>query len=117
MINVDAERSDQITDFWRNFLEVEVQSSSVVITWLKPDAEGGVNLAIQTVQDGGKALAARGGRGHELHLDIEVDDLDEAESKVHSLGGSTEVCNRLDSGFEWRVLTDPDGNRFCIFVH
>ena len=114
MINAQADRADQVTEFWLSFLEVEVESTGPGITWLKADTEDGVNLAVQTVDE--SSMAARD-RGHELHLDIEVDDLDAAEARAHSLGGSTEKRNRLESGFEWRVLVDPDGNRFCIFVH
>ncbi len=50
-----------------------------------------------------------------LHFDLAVDDVDEASSRVETLGG-----RRLDAfdfhehGYSWRRMADPDGNEFCL---
>jgi predicted enzyme related to lactoylglutathione lyase len=45
-----------------------------------------------------------------------VNNLDDAQTLIESLGGSLKKRNTLDNGFEWRVMTDPEDNEFCIFV-
>jgi catechol 2,3-dioxygenase-like lactoylglutathione lyase family enzyme len=46
----------------------------------------------------------------QMHLDIRVDDIDEAEPKVLALG-----AKRLDGeGDDFRVYADPDGHPFCL---
>ena len=49
------------------------------------------------------------------HLDILVDDLDEAIARVEELG-----AKRLDDegfaehDYAWQVMLDPEGNEFCL---
>ena len=99
----------QLALFWANFLDIELdepdQGASMI--WLR--SEEAVNLGFQLVDNRTRAT--------EIHLDIEVDDLDVAQQAIESLGGSIVKVNVLATGFEWRVATDPDGNRFCIFTH
>ncbi|MFC5144895.1 VOC family protein [Streptomyces aureoversilis] len=48
----------------------------------------------------------------QIHLDFEVDDLDEAEALLLELGaGKPEYQPDRD---RWRVLTDPAGHPFCL---
>lgn len=106
---VNSERPDELVAFWCGFFHTEIQFSEAGITWLKPTTEGGVNVGIQHVE-------RKVGTHTEIHLDIRVDDLDDAQSTVEELGGALVKINRLDNGFEWRVLTDTDGNEFCVFA-
>jgi predicted enzyme related to lactoylglutathione lyase len=50
-----------------------------------------------------------------LHVDLAVDDLDDAFAKIVALGGSA-VSDLLEmsGGYRWRVMSDPEGNEFCI---
>jgi predicted enzyme related to lactoylglutathione lyase len=50
-----------------------------------------------------------------LHLDLMVEDLDGAFSKIVAIGGSA-VSGILEmpGGYRWRVVADPEGNEFCI---
>jgi catechol 2,3-dioxygenase-like lactoylglutathione lyase family enzyme len=47
----------------------------------------------------------------QLHLDIRVNDADEAEQELLALG-ATRVHGQRETGF--RVFTDPAGHPFCI---
>ncbi|MFC3491117.1 VOC family protein [Glycomyces rhizosphaerae] len=48
----------------------------------------------------------------QMHFDVRVDDLDEAEPKVLALG-----ARRLEGGGDaWRVFADPAGHPFCLVV-
>ncbi|NEA46152.1 VOC family protein [Streptomyces sp. SID10815] len=48
----------------------------------------------------------------QIHLDFEVDDLDEAESRLLELGATKPDCQ--PGGARWRVLADPAGHPFCL---
>jgi predicted enzyme related to lactoylglutathione lyase len=47
-----------------------------------------------------------------FHLDLYVDDVDEAERQCHKLGASTPEFQ--PGGERWRVLLDPGGHPFCL---
>jgi len=51
-----------------------------------------------------------------VHIDLDVPDLDAAVSRVQGLGGHK--LRQLNGyGFRWVVMTDPDGNEFCLVKH
>ncbi len=49
----------------------------------------------------------------QLHLDIRVQDADQAEQELLALG-ATRVPSERETGF--RVFTDPVGHPFCIVI-
>jgi predicted enzyme related to lactoylglutathione lyase len=108
---VNSTDVDRLSVFWAGVLGVErgEVDAEAGIVWLRPDTPGGVNMGFQRVE-------RRIGRHSEVHVDVAVDDLDEAEARIEGLGGRLVRRNRLANGFEWRVLADPDGNELCIFV-
>jgi hypothetical protein len=48
-------------------------------------------------------------RPQQFHLDVMVDDVDEADGRVRALG-----ARLLDTESESRVYADPGGHRFCL---
>jgi catechol 2,3-dioxygenase-like lactoylglutathione lyase family enzyme len=48
----------------------------------------------------------------QIHLDFEVDDLDEAEALLLGLGATKP--EHQPGGDRWRVFTDPAGHPFCL---
>ena len=74
---INSEQPDRLVGFWGAVLGVEVSSDepSAGITWLHPDRPGGVAVAIQRV-------AEKLARHTETHVDIGVDDLDDAQAIV-----------------------------------
>ncbi|MDG4665996.1 VOC family protein [Mycobacterium sp. 236(2023)] len=48
----------------------------------------------------------------QIHLDIDVDDVDAAEEAVLALGG-TKVADTPEGG-DFRVFRDPAGHTFCL---
>jgi predicted enzyme related to lactoylglutathione lyase len=98
---------DTLVAFWSALLGVEVAHSiPPFFTWLKPQREGGISVAIQAVPD------PTPGR-RRLHLDMGVSDVDAAVARVLELGGSHVEDHEIE-GFAWKVMADPDGNEFCI---
>lgn len=110
-IIVNAEDATAVAAFWAAFLDVTVQEvdDEAGIVWLRPQSAGGVNLGVQRVEHLRSA-------GSQVHVDIAVDDLDQATMAIERLGGRLQQVNRLENGFEWRVMCDPAGHEFCIFV-
>jgi predicted enzyme related to lactoylglutathione lyase len=50
-----------------------------------------------------------------LHLDLLVEDLDQACARVESLGGRRAPGQRVtEYGWSWIVMFDPEGNEFCL---
>jgi predicted enzyme related to lactoylglutathione lyase len=52
-----------------------------------------------------------------LHLDLSVEDLDDACSRLEALGGR-QVSDQAftEYGYTWTVMQDPEGNEFCMSV-
>ena len=48
-----------------------------------------------------------------LHLDIEVDDVERSIETVRALGGTLVHPPRVEYGWRYAVLADPEGNEFC----
>ncbi len=48
-----------------------------------------------------------------VHLDLKVEDLEEATATVERLGGSRGV-DIQEYGYSWRTMADPEGNEFCM---
>ncbi len=51
-----------------------------------------------------------------VHLDIDVADLDASVQQVEKFGGHR-IGAGTHEGNEWVVMTDPDGNEFCLVKH
>jgi catechol 2,3-dioxygenase-like lactoylglutathione lyase family enzyme len=73
--------------------------------------EGGpVKLAFQLAPDLREPRWPDPERPQQMHLDVLVDDVDEAEAKVLALG-----AKRLyGGGSDFRVYEDPAGHPFCL---
>jgi predicted enzyme related to lactoylglutathione lyase len=48
-----------------------------------------------------------------LHIDLHVDDIAGEADRLAALG-ATHVEHVHESGTEWFVMTDPEGNEFCV---
>jgi len=50
-----------------------------------------------------------------LHLDVAVDEVEAATTRVVGLGGGrSPAADVSEYGFHWRVMLDPEGNEFCL---
>jgi predicted enzyme related to lactoylglutathione lyase len=107
-IVIDTVDPARIAPFWCALLGVQERG------WFGDDylmltADGGAPpVAFQRVPEA-KSVKNR------LHVDLAVDDLDDAFAKIVALGGSA-VSDLLEmsGGYRWRVMSDPEGNEFCI---
>ncbi|MCV7012348.1 VOC family protein [Mycolicibacterium madagascariense] len=80
-------------------------------TWVVLTEPGGRRLAFQQAPDHEPPAFPDPRGSQQFHLDILVDDVDEAQSKVLSLG-ATRVPEA--AGDDFRVYRDPAGHPFCL---
>jgi predicted enzyme related to lactoylglutathione lyase len=107
-IVIDTVDPARIAPFWCALLGVR-ERGWFGEYYLMLTADGGAPpVAFQRVPEA-KAVKNR------LHVDLAVDDLDDAFARIVALGGSA-VSDILEmpGGYRWRVMADPEGNEFCI---
>lgn len=92
--------------FWQAMLGVEIGSEVHGYVFFKPQ-QGRSAFTLQQVPEGRTAPKNR------AHPDLEVPYLDEAIRKVEELGGKV-IQPKPEEGFQWVVMTDPEGNEFCL---
>lgn len=85
-------------------------------TWLRVrPADGGTGLSVQYDDaDVPPVWPPESGRqGMQLHLDFQVEDLPAATARALELGATEHAFQPQD---DVRVLLDPDGHPFCLFL-
>jgi predicted enzyme related to lactoylglutathione lyase len=109
---IDAIDPQQLAGFWCGVLAVSVDATigDGEFLLLSPTGDG-LTVGFQRVPE------AKAGKNR-LHIDLVVDDLDEATAEVINLGGRwlEPGMTRELEGFQWRCMADPEGNEFDIDV-
>jgi predicted enzyme related to lactoylglutathione lyase len=107
-IVIDTVDPRRIAPFWCALLGVEERGWFSDDYLMLTDRDGTVpGIAFQRVPEA-KATKNR------VHLDLHVDDANEAMRGIRELGGSVVSEERELDGYRWRVMADPEGNEFCI---
>jgi predicted enzyme related to lactoylglutathione lyase len=91
--------------FWQAALGVEAGAEPDGYVFFKAQ-EGRSGLTLQKVPEA-KSIKNR------VHLDLEVPNLDEGIAQLEALG-ATVVHPKPAEGWQWVVMTDPEGNEFCV---
>jgi predicted enzyme related to lactoylglutathione lyase len=104
-IVIDVSDLDRSVRFWSEVLGLkEAHRWGQYLGFEKLD--NGLVVALQKVTD--KKTSK-----NRMHMDIAVDDVDIAATRVESLGGS-KLQEVEEAGIRWAVMADPDGNEFCL---
>lgn len=110
-IQIDCPDPERLAAFWAQVLAVDVASrlgDPPRFVNLAPTEPGAPQVCFQRVPEP-KAVKNR------LHFDLRVEDVDEACTRVESLGGRRRDDHDFhEHGFSWRRMADPDGNEFCL---
>ena len=109
---IDATDPERLARFWCGLLDVGVEATIGDGQFVVLSAAGGrVHRGFQRVGEG------KAGKNRQ-HLDLVVEDLDEATAEVEALGGRWLEPGRTREleGFRWRCMADPEGNEFDIDV-
>ncbi len=108
-ISLDCSDSTHLADFYRSLLGLETYFESEGFVALQG---GGVLLTMQQVADHQVAQWPSGGVPKQMHLELAVSDLDEAESAALAIGATKASIQPAPD--TWRVLIDPAGHPFCV---
>ena len=112
-ITIDCAEPLELAGFWAAVFATEIDSSSgdgPHYVDLRP-VPGVPVLRFQRVRES-KVTKNR------LHLDLSVEVLDDARSRVEALGGRQISGQPItEYGYTWTVMQDPEGNEFCMSVH
>ena len=111
---LDAPDARELADFYGRLLgwEIKVDEGDWVML-IRPD--GGTSLSFQTEPHYARPVwpGAEGEQLMMLHLDIEVDDLEEAGAHAVAQGSVLAAFQPQD---EVRVYLDPAGHPFCLWI-
>lgn len=108
-IALDCAQPQPLAAFWASMLGGEVAFTSDSFVAVKT---GGVWLTAVRVEDYQPPVWPGGEIPKQMHLDLAVDDLDQAEAEALSLGARR--APEQPAADRWRVLLDPAGHPFCL---
>jgi hypothetical protein len=108
-VSLDSSDPAGLSAFYRQLLDLEVHFESEGIVALKG---AGILVTMQKVDDYSPPDWPSGSAGKQIHLELSVDDLDEAETKALAIGARK--ADTQPNPEVWRVLLDPAGHPFCI---
>ena len=102
-----------LAEFYRQLVGGEITYADD--EWVNLRDGGPVLLSFQRAPDYQPPVWPGGERGQQFHLDVTVDDVDEAEKQVLAQGATRhEVQPGIDENANWRVYLDPVGHPFCL---
>jgi predicted enzyme related to lactoylglutathione lyase len=110
-VTIDAVDPERLASFWSAVLDTPLGASmdDGRFVFLKA-GEALPLLCFQRVPE------PKTGKSR-MHLDLAVDDLDGATTRIEQLGGSrTGGADHSLGDVRWRTLADPEGNEFDITV-
>jgi len=110
---IDCPDSAALAEFYRQLLGGEV--TSVADDWVVLEAEPALRLAFQQAEGYASPTWPTSERPQQFHLDVTIDDINEAEPSVLAIGARKhEVQPGEADGDSFRVYLDPAGHPFCL---
>jgi hypothetical protein len=112
-VALDAPDGLELAMFYQRLLGWQLYPGSQPA--LAPSEDAGYNLAFQTEPNYRRPVwpAREGDQQMSMHLDIEVDDLDQAVA--HAVGAGAELA-AYQPQENVRVMLDPAGHPFCLYL-
>jgi predicted enzyme related to lactoylglutathione lyase len=110
-VTIDSVDAARLASWWADLLGVEKRPLDPGETYvvLPPQDTGFLQLGFQQVPES-KQVKNR------IHVDFVVKDLDAAQAMIEEKGGELVAEHTFGDRWRWRIMTDPEGNEFCI-VH
>lgn len=110
-VTIDAKNPRQLAGFWGQLLNADVttEGDEAWLTAATDHGNGYVNLLFVQNDTGHKSK-------NRLHFDLAPDDYEAQIDRALHLGAQKADIGQ--TGEEpWTVLSDPEGNEFCILQH
>lgn len=110
MVVVDCPDATALAEFYAGLLDwrIEVESPGV---WVNLVGGPGQAISFQQVSDYRPPDWPGQEMPQQMHIDVDVDDLDAAEQEVLALGATK---HEYQPGTTFRVFLDPAGHPFCL---
>jgi hypothetical protein len=108
-VSLDSSDPSGLAEFYRQLLDLEEVFASDDFVALKG---AGILITVQRVEEYVRPDWPAGPIPKQLHLELAVQDLEEAERGALALGATK--ADAQPNPDHWRVLLDPDGHPFCI---
>ena len=110
---VDCPDPGGLAEFYRQLVGGEM--TAVSDEWVVLQVDAGPRLAFQRADDWTAPTWPSGERPQQFHLDVTIDDIDEAEPTVLAIGATRhDVQPGEDDDDTFRVYLDPAGHPFCL---
>ena len=112
-VTVGTSKPRKLADFYARLLGAEVGRADD--DWVEVRVPGGFTLGFERERHFRRPVwpGVAGEQTASQHLDIEVEDLDEAVKHAVACGA---VLAEVQPQDDVRVLFDPDGHPFCLFL-
>ena len=108
-IALDCREPRKVAEFYSAVLGVPIGREEP--DWVQLEPIGGVGLAFQLAPDHLPPQWPSAEHPQQMHLDLDVPDLDAAEAAVLELGARK---HEHQPGKTFRVFLDPAGHPFCL---
>ena len=109
-VALDCREPRKVAEFYSAVLDIPIGREEPDWVQLEP-AGGGVLLAFQLAPDHVPPQWPGAEHPQQMHLDLDVPDLDAAEAQVLALGARK---HEHQPGTTFRVFLDPAGHPFCL---
>jgi predicted enzyme related to lactoylglutathione lyase len=115
-VALDAPDARELGRFYQRLLGWTIFGDEPNWVTLAPSKDAGYNLAFQTEANYQRPVwpAEDGKPQMSMHLDLEVDNLDEAVAHAVEAGAELAEFQPQD---DVRVMLDPAGHPFCLYVN
>ena len=110
---LDCQDAEALARFWCDALGYSARGPlGTVWMAMPPESENAPWIVLQQVPE------PRSGKNR-MHLDLHVDqDLDAEVRRLEELGAQrAEGQSFVTESVSWVVMSDPEGNEFCVVVH
>ncbi len=105
---LDCADPARLAEFWAAALDYVNVGSAGAYVALYPRDGNGPKLLLQQVDEAKKVK-------NRMHLDIDAADVEAEADRLTGLGArrtTADICR--EHGSTWIVMSDPEGNEFCI---
>ena len=114
-VALEARDAQALARFYERLLGWTIYTDSPQWCTLAPSKDAGYNLAVQRDENFERPTwpSEPGKQQMQMHLDLEVDDLEQAVA--HATGCGAELASYQPQD-DVRVMLDPEGHPFCLYV-
>jgi catechol 2,3-dioxygenase-like lactoylglutathione lyase family enzyme len=111
VVAIDCQDPVALAEFYSGVTGWEIASADD--EWLQLSSDGGATIAFQLAPGHRAPVWPGAEHPQQMHLDFDVDDLDEGEAAVVALGARRA---ETQPGGDFRVFLDPAGHPFCLVL-